>query len=43
MDEKFCILGMKEGSILIYNVDKMITKKYGKPICFKVLGKSPLL
>lgn len=34
---------MKDGSILIYDIDKITTVKYGKPICVKVFGKGPLL
>ncbi|CAD8113598.1 unnamed protein product [Paramecium sonneborni] len=43
-DQKHFILGMKDGSVWIYTkIDKFTEQKYGKLICVKVFGKSPLL
>ncbi|CAK64635.1 unnamed protein product (macronuclear) [Paramecium tetraurelia] len=40
--EKF-ILGMEDGSILLYMIDSKTLKNYENPICYYTFAKSPLL
>ncbi|CAD8105109.1 unnamed protein product [Paramecium sonneborni] len=43
LSEDQFILGMEDGSILLYKIDQQTLKNYEYPVCYYVLSKSPLL